>query len=428
MGGSLLSRRQLVKAGGLGAVLALAAACGGGGGQASGAGSKEPLQLFLSGDANQGGGIAAMAAQYLQETGVRIEIVDVANADLPTKLKNAAQAGDLPAMARVGAIDPIWRDSTVDLRKILDGSRIRSELAAIDKSGKVMSLPTDITAVGLYINKSLFDKAGVAYPTTSADIWTWDEFVARVKQVQAKTGTKYGMVMDRSSHRLKSFLYEFGSDYFQADAGGKFQTNAKTKTALEFFAGLNDDVFMPRSVWLSKADPNALFKSGDVVAYYSGSWQIADFAKNITGFQWASVRLPQQGVRATNYGNAASSVVFKGTGQEDAAVAFLAWLYKPENYRKLSQISGYLPAIDGLDIAYTAHADAFSLYNEEIAASAPIVGEIKKRDIAYEVAGLATDGDPVRDETVRYLNREVNVDQAIAAINTQLSEQLGKLP
>ncbi len=426
MGLTRLSRRQMLKAGGVGIAMGLAAACGTGGGSSSRSG--EPLQLFLSGDANQGGGIAAMAAQYLKETGVRVDIVDVANADLPTKLRNAAQAGDLPAMARAGSIDPVWKDRTVDLRKILDGSRIRRELCAVDTSGKVLSLPTDITAVGLFVNKTLFDKAGIAYPSSAADIWTWDEFVARVKQVQAKTGTKYGAVMDRSSHRLKALLYEFGSDYFQADASGKFQTNANTKTALEYFAQLNDDSFMPRSVWLSKADPNALFKSGDVVAYVSGSWQIADFAKNITGFEWASVRLPRQAVRATNYGNAASSVVFEGTGQEEASVAFLEWLYRPENYLKLSRTSGYLPAIDGLEVDYTSHGDAFALYNEEIAASAPIAGEIKKRDLAYEVAGLATAGDPVRDEIVRYLNREVSVDEAIAAINTQLSEEQGALP
>ncbi|WP_232665826.1 ABC transporter substrate-binding protein [Pseudonocardia sp. TRM90224] len=401
----------------------LLAACG------SGAASPdEPLQFFLSGDANQGGGFAAMAAQYQQETGVRIQIVDLANADLPTKLKNAAQANDLPALARVGGVDPVWRDATMDLRGILDGSGIRSELAAIDDTGKVLSLPTDVTAVGLFINKSLFDRAGVAYPTGPTDAWTWDEFVSKVKEVQARTGTTYGMVMDRSSHRLKAFLYEFGSDYFQADDSGAFRTNANTRTAFEYFKGLNDDSFMPRSVWLSQADPNAMFKSGDVVAYYSGSWQIADFAKNITDFQWASVRLPQQTTRATNYGNAASAVVFQGTGQEDAAYAFLQWLYRPENYRKLAETSGFLPAVDGLEITHATHADAFALYDEEIAQSAPIVKEIKRRDLAYEVAGVATEGDPVRDETVRYLNGELSVDELLTGINGQLTEQLGRLP
>ncbi len=409
-----------------GLVLSVVAACGGGGSSAS---PDEPLQFFLSGDANQGGGIAALAAEYEKQTGVKIQIVDIANNDLQPKLKNAAQANDLPALARVGSVDPVWQNALVDLKPILDGSKIRRDLAAIDEDGKVLSLPTDITAVGLFVNKTLFDKAGVTYPTSADDIWTWDEFVAKVKEVQQKTGTTYGMVMDRSSHRLKSMLFEFGSELWQPDASGTFQTNANTKTALEYFKSLNDDSFMPRSVWLTKADGNALFKSGDVVSYYSGSWQIADFAKNIKDFEWASVRLPKQPVRATQYGNAASSVVFDGTGQEEAAVAFLKWMYQPENYRKLAEKSGMLPAIEGLDVTYPEHADAFAIYNEEIAASAPIVSKIKQQDLAYEAAGKAIVGpDPIRDEAVKYLNGEQDVDTTIANISQQFTEGFGKLP
>ena len=105
-----------------GLVLSVVAACGGGGGSAS---PDEPLQFFLSGDANQGGGIAALAAEYEKQTGVKIQIVDIANNDLQPKLKNAAQANDLPALARVGSLDPVWQDATVDLKSILDGSTIR---------------------------------------------------------------------------------------------------------------------------------------------------------------------------------------------------------------------------------------------------------------------------------------------------------------
>ena len=252
----------------------------------------------------------------------------------------------------------MWRNSIIDLSDIADGSEIHTDLADKDEDGNVISLPSDITAVGMFINKTLFDEAGVAYPTSEDDIWTWDEYVAAVKEVQAATGTTYGMVMDKSSHRLKAFLYEFGSDYFQPDDSGEFSTNDRTKAALEYFNSLNDDSFMPRSVWLSDADPNALFKSGDVVSYLSGSWQIADFAVNIADFEWASVYMPQEEERATNFGNAASVVVFEGP-QQEAAHDFIKWLYEPENYTELSETSSFIPAVDGLDITYAAHADAF---------------------------------------------------------------------
>lgn len=405
------------------ASLALAACAGAE--EADPAAAGEPLQFILSGDANQGGGYAAMAKEYEEETGVKVEIVDVPNDDLATKVRNAAQADDLPALARVGGVDPVWMNTTVDLKAISEAHGVRQDLSAIDESGKVLSLPSDVTAVGLFLNKSLFEEAGVSYPTSAEEIWTWDEFVAAAKEVQEKTDAKYGLLMDRTSHRLKSFLYQFGSNSFAPDADGQFQTNEQTKVALEYFKGLNDDKFMPRSVWLSGADPNALFKSGQVAAYYSGSWQIADFAENIADFEWTSVYMPTQPVRAANFGNAASIVVFDGTGQEQQAQDFLNWLYTPANYTKLSETSGFLPVIEGLDIAYKSNAEAFELYNEEIAASDPIVGEMKKLDIQFEVRGLATEGDPIRDETVKYLNDEQDVDTTIANIKEQLTEALG---
>jgi alpha-1,4-digalacturonate transport system substrate-binding protein len=223
--------------------------------------------------------------------------------------------------------------------------------------------------------------------------------------VQEATGATYGMAMDASS--------------------GTYTTNDATKTALEYFYEINDDSFMPRSVWLSEADGNALFKSGDVVAYYSGSWQIADFAVNIADFEWASVPAPRQPVQAVNFGNAASIVVFEGTDQEQAALDFVTWLYTKENYTELATTSGFLPAVDGITVEYAEHADAFELYNAEIAASDPIVTTIKQMELGFEVAGLTTEGDPLRDQVVRYLNDEIGVDECITLIGEQMTEAFG---
>ena len=103
-------------------------------------------------------------------------------------------------------------------------------------------------------------------------------------------------------------------------------------------------------------------------------------------------------------------MVFEGTGQEEAAQDFLNWLYKPENYTKLRETSGFLPAVDGLTVDYGSNADAFEIYNEEIAGTAPIASQIKQLELSYEVKGQAIEGDPLRDETVKYLNDEQDVE------------------
>ncbi|HET7724176.1 MAG TPA: extracellular solute-binding protein [Propionibacteriaceae bacterium] len=415
-----LSRRTLLSgAVGVGA-LGLAACSTGKAGSGSSAASG-PIQFYQSGDANQGGGYAKMAALYEQQTGKKVEVVEVAYADLATKIKNAAQANALPALARMPSIDPVWKDRLVDLKDIVSANKVKSGFVVQEKSGKALSLPSDITAVGMFINKTLWDKAGVKYPTSESGIWTWDEFVAAAKQVQASAGAKYGLVFDRSSHREKALLFEFGSSWWLPDSSGTYTTNDATKTALNFFKGITDDKFMPKSVWLSNDDPNALFKSGQVAAYYSGSWQIADFAANIKSFEWASVYLPKQPVRASNFGEAAEMVVFDGTGQEQPAHDFLNWLYTPANYQKLCEYSVMLPAVDGVTPNYSANKDALTLYNQEIAASPDIVGKVKQNDFQNMLSGKSVSGDPARDETVKFLNGQQDVDTTIANVSKALT-------
>ncbi|MFY9714180.1 MAG: hypothetical protein WAK00_11960, partial [Microbacterium sp.] len=61
--------------------LALAGCSGGGGSNADG---EVVLELVQSGDANQGGGYAMLADKYFEETGVRVNVVEVPNSDVRT--------------------------------------------------------------------------------------------------------------------------------------------------------------------------------------------------------------------------------------------------------------------------------------------------------------------------------------------------------
>jgi len=401
--------------------LALASCAGGSEPKDSASGKPVTLKFMLSGDGTQGGGYQAMADKYKAETGVTVEIVDVPNDDLMTKLRNGAQAGDFPALAAASTVDPLWMDKLLDLSKIAKERKIMPSLLLKNHKNEIATLPTSLTAVGLFVNKTLFDKAGVAYPTAGQKAWTWDEYIAALKKVQAATGAKYGMVMDPSAHRLRSFLYQFGSKGVEKSKDGKFSVNSKTKPALEFFKKLNDDKIMPRSVWLSGDDPSALFKSGQVAAYYSGVWQVTDFSQNITAFEWASAKMPVEPVTATNLGTG-WIVAYKGTGVEKETLKFIDWLYAPKNYTELSTIAGLLPVEKGLDIKDKAASASYDLYNEEIAASDPIAARQSVTQIEDAYNGKMMDNEPLKDETIKYLNGEQDVDQTIAAILKDTTE------
>ncbi|MDN3239477.1 ABC transporter substrate-binding protein [Glycomyces tritici] len=418
-----MKRRLILTAGTAGAAALPLSACGfiGGGDETD----AKTVKFWLSGDANQGGGFQKMADKYLEETGVTIDIDDIPYDDFNTRLRNAAQADGLPDFARVTAIDPIWMDQLEDLSGVASEHGVMENLLIENEDGEIPTFLTDLTAVGLYVNKSLFDEAGVSYPTTADQVWTWDEFVSAVKEVKAATGARYGLVMDPSSHRLRSMMYQFGSDDFELGEDCTYSTDeAATSAALQFFADINDDDVMPRSVWVSGDDANALFKSGQVAAYYSGSWQVADFQANITDFEWASALMPAQPRRATNLGGG-YIVVYKGE-KSKAALDFVNWLFTAENYTEICEISGFLPVIQGLDIDYGAAQASFDLYNEEIAASDPISSKQSNDQLEMVYTGRSTggDADPLKDEAVKLANGDQDVPTTIANIIAGLNENI----
>lgn len=398
----------------------------GSGDTASPAASDVTLRLVQSGDANQGGAFQTLADQYKAETGVTVEIIEVPSDDLATQLRTRAQANDLPDLAAAPAVDPVWKDQLLDLTDIAEAAQVKETLLVADPADDmVKALPTTLTSVGMFLNKTLWDQAGVEYPTDISGSWTWDEFQDKANEVREAAGAQYGVVIDPSAHRLRAFLYQFGSEGVVESSDGEFTTSDETATALEYFKQMNDNGFMPKSVWTSGDDASATFKSGQVAAYMSGVWQIADFQANITDFEWASVPMPQQSVRATNYGSASWIVAFDGTGHEQETLDFITWMYSPEHYTEYCEIQGCLPALEGITPTYEKDAEAFQLYNDEISAS-PAVSALQTTDqLRNAYLGRALTSEPLKDETIRFLNGELTIDETIAAILASTSDQLG---
>lgn len=392
------------------------AACGtSSSGDKSDANAKEITLTFAD---DQNGAYKSLAKQYEKEKGVKVNVMEVPYSDLSTKLSNAVKANDLPDVARVPQIDPVWSDQLENLSDLATKHKAMKSLIVKNDAGQVLTIPSDLTAVGLFINTSLFDKAGVSYPKNADDSWTWDEFIDSIKKVQAATGAKYGMVMDASTHRERSFLYQFGSKGVQKQSDGSWALDSKAKTALEFLKNINDDSVMPKSVWLSNEDPSALFKSGQVAAYYSGNWQVADFVTSISSFEWKTVVMPSQPTRATNVGTN-YMVAYSAAGKK-----FLDWFYSKDVYTKFCQQGNYLSALDGISPKFAQRNDDMQLFQEEIAKSDQdvLAHQITVQlQLALKGSVLPSD-DPMKEETVKYLSDEEDVDTAIKNMNTKFTK------
>jgi len=432
MSGSTTSRRAVLAGSlGLGLTSALALAGCGSGSSSSGGGSAKAITLWLSASEAQTAGYNDLAAAFKAKNGTTVTIVNVPYDGFQTKLRQAAQANSLPDVARAPSLDPIWTNQLQDLKSIATSAtnKVNEDLYQAGSDGKVLTIPSDITAAGLFINKTLFDKAGVAFPTDPAAAWTWDAFLAAATQVRQATGAKYDLVYDNSPARIRAWLYTHGSKGFQLGSDGKYAYDATTVPVLQEFVDINDDTIMPKSVWTSGADPNALFKSGQVVAYFSGVWQVADFAEGITQFEWASAPTPAQPVHATDINTGGKMVAFDNGDTSAAALKFVEFMFDPANYTALVEKNGYLPVETGLQLTYPltqANAlSAFDLYQKEIEAADPVSTSGNTNGDKLTLAGKSISDDPTKDEMAKAINGQQTVQQAADNIVKLLNQQIG---
>lgn len=181
-------KNKILKAGLCVGLLMGLSACGN-----SDSASSDTVRLFVSGDASEGGAYSKMAKRYEEETGIKVEVTDVPYADMETKISKAVQSDDAPDVARVAGVLPDWGDYLVDLTDIAKKGKTLDSMTIKDEDDKVRALPTDITAVGMFINTDLFDQAGVSYPQNEGEVWTWDEFLEAVDTIQEKQMPNMGL-------------------------------------------------------------------------------------------------------------------------------------------------------------------------------------------------------------------------------------------
>lgn len=371
---------------------------------AQGQTEKKPVELtiLLSDDKLEGGAFHKLAAMYKEETGITVNVIEIPYADMATKLGNMIRAGNAPNIVRTTGITGL-EEFMMDLSPAVDSSVIlEARLKSCMYDGKLIAIPSNVTANGFLYNKTAFQQAGVKVPTGEADLWTWAEFADAVEKVVAGSDVEYGLVWDHSQHRYATMLYQFGGSFFNEDLSTVRIANDKALASLEFFLSLFERGIMPKSVWVGTEDPSAMFKTGKVAVHMSGNWKIPDYTKNITGFEWDSLLMPKQERRSSVLGGNFVQAV-DGTGLEKETLDFITWFYSKDVYETYCETGLYLPGRTGVEPSYKAIG--LSTFVKELAATPAIAGSDWSTGAVYP--GLSW-GNALRD----------NIDLAIVGDQT----------
>lgn len=369
------------------------------------------LRVLLSDDMLEGGGFHTLAEMYTEETGIPIEVIEIPYSDLPAKLANMIRAGNSPNVVRTTSLLG-FEDFLLDLTGTFDESIILpARLPSSKYNGKLVALPSNVTANGMLYNKSAFEAAGVDVPTGADDLWSWNEFVEAVQKVTAMTDVEYPLVWDHSQHRYATLLYQFGGSFYSEDLTKVRIANDKALKSLEFFLSLFDDGVMPKSVWVGSEDPSAMFKTGQVAVHMSGNWKVSDYNENIKDFEWGAVRMPYQERRSSVLGgNYVIGVT--DTGLEQETKDFLTWFYSPDVYTKYCEMNLYLPGRTGIVPDYSV--PSLAVFADELENTPAVAGTDWSTGSKYP--GVSW-GNALRDNIDLAIVGDISPDEAL--LNTE---------
>ena len=174
---------------------------------------------------------------------------------------------------------------------------------------------TQLTVTGPYVNKTLFEQAGVELPGDNA---TWDDWAKAVNEVAGKLDIPIPMAWDRSGHRVSGPAISMGARMFDAE-GNPALVDDGLKAMAQRLYDWHQDGTMAKELWGSVSGSQYLaanedFANAKVAMYMSGSWQISQFADKIgDAFDWWAVPAPCGPAACTGMPGGAALVAIKGT-------------------------------------------------------------------------------------------------------------------
>ncbi|HOX33183.1 MAG TPA: sugar ABC transporter substrate-binding protein [Spirochaetales bacterium] len=236
--------------------------------------------------------------------GLEFKINTVPYADLNSKIAQLVAGGTPPDVVKMtdyrAEVAPFIQDLSKSLGKDFLAPFIPGIAAIMNREGKIIGAPLDVTANGIILNKSLFDKAGVRIPDQKT-AWTYAEFLKAITKVRDSAGVKFPLVWDVTPHRWLTFLFQNGAQVFTPDGKGNAFNSPATLATFRAWGDFFKNGIIPQSTWGGTENPRDLFFSGQAVAWMSGSWQVKAMS-GIKDFAWTAGPNPYVTTRSSVLG------------------------------------------------------------------------------------------------------------------------------
>jgi alpha-1,4-digalacturonate transport system substrate-binding protein len=219
------------------------------------------LNILLLANASTQDVIQRLIKEYQQqnpETDFNVSIVQ-ANS-ITAKLNTLVTAGQPPDIVEITtAYIQNYAAQALDLGQYTPSQELLERYLPsyrpfFTSGNKVLGIPIEATANGLFYNKKLFEKAGVKVPLNESEIWTWDQFKQALATVMRLPECRMGVAYDCTVQRWSSLLYQANGRWIDAAGQSFLPDRTAAENALAFFRSLVEAKLVPSSSWPGKTD------------------------------------------------------------------------------------------------------------------------------------------------------------------------------
>ena len=292
-----ISRRSILKTGAAAGVAAGAGLKLGSQRKANAALQAEPVTIrFMTHNTLEkpaGDVLKEMIAEFeAANADIKIQIEEVPNADILTKLTAYAEGGDLPDVidGQFGLASFVSLDAALDITDRVDAEGLRESFipvaltAGMDGEGRILGLPFYTGTDALYYRTDHFEEAGL---DPAAPPKTWDELVTTAKALTNPRAGRYGFGMYGKTHTVRCihFMQNNGPDgemlRLNRDTGiWTILVNSPDSIgAIEYMVSLarEHQVVPPNVVEMDYPGNVAAFAGGNISMLTTGPWGAQTF-------------------------------------------------------------------------------------------------------------------------------------------------------
>ncbi|WP_084101183.1 ABC transporter substrate-binding protein [Demequina sp. NBRC 110051] len=317
---------------------------------------------------------------FEEETGATVNLETTAFEDLRTSAEQLFDSGDAPdvseynkgnatagQLAAIGVIQNLddayeeygWSDKLSD--SVATTAQYNED--GVMGSGSYYGVPNYGEFVFLYYNKDMFEEAGLAEPTTLADV----EAAAAAFAEQgitpfAESAQEYPLGQLWYQLALSKADREF-VDAYQLYTEPVDWTGEEISYATETIADWVESGYLDTAITgMTAEDAGLQFINGETPMFYSGSWWYGRFLSDITGFELGTTNWPDTTLTPGSGGN--MWVVPVESQQPELARIFIDVTMRPEVQALLGESGGLPVAANTDDITDEDAQQLIGLFNE----------------------------------------------------------------